>query len=75
MTALFNLLKKLVSKIPFHKVGEFLKFAWDFAAAAAKKGAAALKKITDFVKKNPGKIVDWFLKGYSLYEMFKMILG
>lgn len=75
MSKLLNLLNKLVSKVPLHKVPEFLKFAKDFAAAAAKKGAAALEKIINFVKNNPGKIIDWFLKGYSVYDIIRIILG
>ncbi|MED4730979.1 AMEP412 family response elicitor [Aneurinibacillus migulanus] len=57
------------------KVAQFLKWAAEFAKEAGKKSAQQIAKILAFIKNNPGKIVDWFSKGYTAYEILKMILG
>lgn len=75
MSAILAALKALVKKIPWNKVAQFLKWAAEFAKEAAKKSAQQIAKILAFIKNNPGKVVDWFLKGYSVYEIIKMILG
>ncbi|UAC48031.1 hypothetical protein K6959_15800 [Bacillus aquiflavi] len=75
LTAIYNALKALVSRIPLDKVAKFLKWAWDLAVAATAKTYEQALKILNFIKNNPGKIVDWFLKGYSVYEIIRMILG
>ncbi|GGE83794.1 AMEP412 family response elicitor [Priestia taiwanensis] len=75
MAAILNALKALVSKIPFHKVPQFLAWAANLAKAAASKTAAEVTKILNFIKSNGGKIVDWFSKGYTVYEIIRMILG
>jgi hypothetical protein len=74
-SAIYNALKALVSKIPWSKVSQFLSWAYEFAKVAASKAYSQALQILDFIKNNPGKIVDWFLKGYSVYEIIKMILG
>ncbi|MBP3041809.1 hypothetical protein J9303_20430 [Bacillaceae bacterium Marseille-Q3522] len=74
-SAILNALKALVSKIPWYKVGQFLKWAYDLASAAIAKGYTQALKILNFIKNNPGKIVDWFLKGYSVYDIIRIILG
>jgi len=68
-------LKALVSRIPLSKVAAYLKWAAQFAAAVAKLTATKAAKVLAFVKSNPGKIVDWFLKGYSIVEIIRMIVG
>ncbi|MGN7288723.1 AMEP412 family response elicitor [Bacillus velezensis] len=68
-------LKALVSKVPWGKVASFLKWAGNLAAAAAKYSYTSGKKILAYIQKHPGKIIDWFLKGYSVYDVIKMILG
>lgn len=75
LSRIFSALKELVGKIPWNKVTQFLNWAADLAAEAVKKGTAAAEKILKYIKDNPGKIVDWFLKGYSVYDIIRMILG
>lgn len=67
-------LKALASKVPWHKAAAFAKFCYDFAVKAAAKTYDQATKILAFIKNNPGKIVDWFLKGYSVAEIISMIL-
>jgi hypothetical protein len=70
-----QLLKSLASRVPWNKVATFLKWCADFAARIGKLTADAATKVYNFIKNNPGKIVDWFLKGYSVAEIIRMILG
>ncbi|KPL59258.1 AMEP412 family response elicitor [Rossellomorea vietnamensis] len=74
-SAIYNALKALVSKVPWSKVASFLKWAYNLASAAAGKTYAQATKILNYIKSNPGKIVDWFLKGYSVYDIIRIILG
>ncbi|WP_274520998.1 AMEP412 family response elicitor [Neobacillus niacini] len=57
------------------KVAAFLKWAYDLATVAAGKTYAQATKILNYIQANPGKIVDWFLKGYSVYDIIRIILG
>jgi hypothetical protein len=74
-SAIYNALKALVSKIPWSKVASFLSWAYNLAKAAAGKTYAQATKILNYIKAHPGKIVDWFLKGYSVYDIIRIILG
>ncbi|AOY05436.1 AMEP412 family response elicitor [Bacillus subtilis] len=74
-SAILKALKALVSKVPWSKVTSFLSWAAKLAAAAAKYTYTSGKKILTYIQNHPGKIVDWFLKGYSVYDVIKMILG
>ncbi|MDT2263553.1 AMEP412 family response elicitor [Paenibacillus larvae] len=74
MSAILAALKALVKKVPWNKVVSFLKWAAEFAVAAGKKTATETAKILAFIKNNPQKVIDWFVKGYSIYEIIKMIL-
>ncbi|USK36446.1 hypothetical protein LIT25_27160 (plasmid) [Bacillus sp. F19] len=75
LSAIYSALKALVSKIPWSKVASFLTWAWNLATAAAGKTYAQATKILNYIKANPGKIVDWFLKGYTVYDVIRIILG
>lgn len=75
LSTIYNALKALVSRVPWDKVASFLSWAYNFAKVAAGKSYTTAMKILNYIKANPGKIVDWFLKGYSIYEVIRMILG
>ncbi|MFD0769216.1 AMEP412 family response elicitor [Bacillus sp. CGMCC 1.60114] len=74
-TAILNALKAIVSKVPWYKVPQFLAWAAEFATAAAKYSLSQINTILAFIKNNPGKIVTWFLNGYSVYDIIRQILG
>ncbi|MGM0890635.1 MAG: AMEP412 family response elicitor [Bacillota bacterium] len=75
LSNIYNALKALVSKIPFDKVASFLSWAYNLAVAAAGKTYTQALKILNFIKDNPWKIVNWFLNGWSVYDVIRSILG
>lgn len=67
-------LKALVKYIPWYKIASFLKWIAKFIAVVAKYIAKYGKIILNFIKKNPAKIVNWFLNGYSALDVIRQIL-
>ena len=75
MAALGNLLKAIASKIPWYKVGQFFTWVANFLSYVSRYAYKYLSKITSFVSNNPWKIANWFLNGWSAWDVIKAILA